>query len=91
MADDGSWFEGYAAVFDEVANYEVPGVGMVGEEIRRGAFRKVLGEQKKPIPMLYHHLQEHPPLATTSGRNADSRRACEGFVDASQRRPHLYR
>lgn len=67
IADDGSWFEGYAAVFDEVANYEVPGIGMIGEEIRRGSFRKVLGEQKSAIPMLYHHLQEHPPLATTSG------------------------
>jgi uncharacterized protein len=67
IADDGSWFEGYAAVFDEVANYEVPGIGLVGEEVRRGSFRKVLHDQREPIPMLYHHLQEHPPLATTSG------------------------
>lgn len=67
MADDGSWFEGYAAVFDEVSSFEVGGIGTVSEDVQRGAFRKVLASQKDPIPMLYHHLQEHPPLATTSG------------------------
>jgi HK97 family phage prohead protease len=67
MADDGSWFEGYAAVFGEEAEYEVNGIGMVSEEVKHGAFKRVLAEQKDSIPMLYHHLETHPPLATTSG------------------------
>lgn len=66
VADDGSWFEGYAAVFDEVAYFEMPGVGRVGEEVRRGAFRRAL-KSDDSIPMLYHHLDTHPPLATTRG------------------------
>ena len=67
MADDGSWFEGYAAVFDEIVEYDMDGVGPISEEVKRGAFKRVLAEQTDPIPMLYHHLEEHPPLATTSG------------------------
>jgi HK97 family phage prohead protease len=66
MADDGSWFEGYAAVFDEEAAFEVPGVGQVAEVVKRGAFRKALA-QGDNVPMLYHHLETHPPLATTQG------------------------
>src|SRR5687767_12302786 len=38
IADDGSSFEGYAAVFDEVATFEVPGIGQVSEVVQRGAF-----------------------------------------------------
>lgn len=66
MADDGSWFEGYAAVFDEECEYEVRGVGRMTESVQRGAFRKALA-QGGNVPMLYHHLDTHPPLATTQG------------------------
>lgn len=66
VADDGSSFEGYAAVFDEEANFEMPGVGMVSEVVKRGAFRSSLSRGEN-IPMLYHHLETHPPLATTGG------------------------
>ena len=66
VADDGSSFEGYAAVFDEEAHFEVPGVGPVAEVVKRGAFRSALSAGGN-IPMLYHHLETHPPLATTQG------------------------
>jgi Escherichia/Staphylococcus phage prohead protease len=66
VADDGSRFEGYAAVFDEEAEIEVPGVGVVTESVQRGAFRKALAAGGN-VPMLYHHLDTHPPLATTAG------------------------
>lgn len=66
VADDGSSFDGYAAVFDEVAMLEIPGVGQVEEEVRRGAFRRALASGEN-VPMLYHHLDMHPPLATTRG------------------------
>lgn len=66
VADDGSSFEGYAAVFDEEAHFEVPGVGPVAEVVKRGAFRKALSLGEN-VPMLYHHLETHPPLATTQG------------------------
>jgi HK97 family phage prohead protease len=79
IADDGSWFEGYAAVFDEIATYEIAGVGPVDEEVRRGAFRRVLSDQKQAIPMLYHHLQEHPPLATTTGGTLLLEERAKGF------------
>src|SRR5687767_7668361 len=66
VADDGSSFEGYAAVFDEEAHFELPGVGPVAEVVKRGAFKKALA-QGGNVPMLYHHLETHPPLATTQG------------------------
>jgi uncharacterized protein len=66
VADDGSSFEGYAAVFDEEASFEVPGVGPVSEVVKRGAFKRAL-EASDNVPMLYHHLETHPPLATTRG------------------------
>lgn len=66
VADDGSSFEGYAAVFDEEAHFEIPGVGPVAEVVKRGAFRKALSLGEN-VPMLYHHLETHPPLATTQG------------------------
>ncbi len=56
---DGSHFEGYAAVFDQVAD-----LGQWTEEIERGAFRKVL-TQSDNIPMLYDHNPNLPVLATT--------------------------
>lgn len=66
VADDGSWFEGYAAVFEEDATFELQDGTKVSESVQRGAFRKALtlGDN---IPMLYHHLDTHPPLATTRG------------------------
>lgn len=66
VADDGSSFEGYAAVFDEEAYFELRGVGQVAEVVKRGAFRKALASGDN-VPMLYHHLETHPPLATTRG------------------------
>jgi HK97 family phage prohead protease len=64
VSDDGGRFEGYAAVFDEDAQLDIPGVGIVTESVQRGAFRKALAAGDN-IPMLYHHLDTHPPLATT--------------------------
>jgi HK97 family phage prohead protease len=66
VADDGAWFEGYGAVFDEDAAFDIPGVGRVTESVNRGAFRKALSSGEN-VPMLYHHLETHPPLATTAG------------------------
>lgn len=66
VADDGSWFEGYAAVFDEDAHFELPDGTAVSESVQRGAFRKALASGEN-VPMLYHHLDTHPPLATTQG------------------------
>lgn len=63
VADDGSWFEGYAAVFDEDAHIELPDGTIVSESVNRGAFRKALAAAGYTIPMLYHHLDTHPPLA----------------------------
>jgi HK97 family phage prohead protease len=64
VSDDGGRFEGYAAVFDEDAQLDIPGVGIVTESVQRGAFRKALAAGDN-VPMLYHHLDTHPPLATT--------------------------
>lgn len=66
VADDGSWFEGYAGVYDEDATFHLPDGTPVSESVQRGAFRKVL-QLGDNIPMLYHHLDTHPPLATTRG------------------------
>ena len=66
VADDGSWFEGYAAVFDEDASFELADGTVVSESVNRGAFRKALALGDN-IPMLYHHLDTHPPMATTRG------------------------
>jgi HK97 family phage prohead protease len=63
VADDGSWFEGYAAVFDEDASIELPDGTIVSESVNRGAFRKALATADYGIPMLYHHLDTHPPMA----------------------------
>lgn len=64
IADDGSSFEGYAAVFDEEAAFEMPGVGRVAEIVKRGAFKRALGSGEN-VPMMYHHLETHPILAST--------------------------
>lgn len=66
VADDGSWFEGYAAVFDQDATFELQDGTRVSESVQRGAFRKALALGDN-IPMLYHHLEHHPPMATTAG------------------------
>lgn len=61
VSDDGLRFSGYAAVFDKVAN-----LGDFTEEIRRGAFRKVLSKSDN-VPMYWDHDERIPPLATTRG------------------------
>lgn len=68
-ADDGSWFEGYAAVFDEDAVFELPDGTQVSESVNRGSFRKALASATYHIPMLYHHLDTHPPLAMWKASN----------------------
>jgi HK97 family phage prohead protease len=55
----GNRFEGYAAVFDQVAD-----LGDFTEEVDRGAFRKVLAD-KPNVPLVLDHNQSLPPLATT--------------------------
>lgn len=59
LSDDGVKFSGYAAVFDTVAD-----LGDFTEEVRRGAFRKVLA-QGGNIPMYWDHDPTMPPLATS--------------------------
>jgi len=66
VADDGSSFEGYAAVFDEEAAFMLDDGTQITESVQRGAFRKALATTGN-VPMLYHHLDTHPPLATTQG------------------------
>jgi HK97 family phage prohead protease len=61
ISDDGLRFSGYAAVFDKEAN-----LGDFTEEIRRGAFRKVLAKGDN-VPMYWDHDERIPPLATTRG------------------------
>lgn len=61
MASDGLKFSGYAAVFGKIAD-----LGDFTEEIRRGAFRKVLNAGAN-VPMYWDHDSRIPPLATTRG------------------------
>ena len=61
MSDDGLSFRGYAAVFDTIAD-----LGDFTEEVRRGAYRKVLA-QGQNVPMYWDHDDRMPPLATTRG------------------------
>lgn len=60
MTEDGLRFSGYAAVFGDVAD-----LGDFTEEIRRGAFRKVLAAEGSNVPMYWDHDPRIPPLATT--------------------------
>ena len=55
----GRRFRGYAAAFDAEAD-----LGEFTEEIRRGAFRKVLSDDPY-VPMLFNHNAQLPPLAST--------------------------
>lgn len=59
LGADGLRFSGYAAVFDLEAD-----LGDFTEEIRRGAFRKVLASGEN-VPMYWDHDPRTPPLATT--------------------------
>lgn len=59
MSDDGVSFSGYASVFDTIAD-----LGDFTEEVRRGAYRKVLA-QGDNVPMYWDHDDRMPPLATT--------------------------
>jgi HK97 family phage prohead protease len=61
MSDDALSFSGYAAVFDTIAD-----LGDFTEEVRRGAYRKVLA-QGANVPMYWDHDDRMPPLATTRG------------------------
>lgn len=59
LDSEGLRFSGYAAVFDREAD-----IGEFTEEIRRGAFRKVLATGQN-VPMYWDHDPRVPPLATT--------------------------
>jgi HK97 family phage prohead protease len=59
VAQDGRQFSGYAALFGQHAD-----LGDFTEEIRRGAFRKVLNSGAN-VPMYWDHDPRVPPLATT--------------------------
>jgi HK97 family phage prohead protease len=59
MGSDGLKFSGYAALFGQHAD-----LGEFTEEIRRGAFRKVLSGGEN-VPMYWDHDPKIPPLATT--------------------------
>lgn len=61
ISTDGLTFSGYAAIFDQSAD-----LGDFTEEVRRGAFRKVLAANPN-VPMYWDHDPRHPPLATTGG------------------------
>lgn len=59
LDSEGLRFSGYAAVFGQHAD-----LGDFTEEIRRGAFRKVLATGQN-VPMYWDHDPRVPPLATT--------------------------
>lgn len=59
MNATGTRFEGYAAIFGQEAD-----LGDFTEEVRRGAFRKVLAQETN-VPMYWDHDPRIPPLATT--------------------------
>ncbi len=61
LTEDGTKFSGYASVFDTVTD-----IGDYTEEVRRGAYRKVLARGDN-IPMYWNHDDRFPPLATTRG------------------------
>lgn len=59
LTNDGLRFSGYAAVFDQETD-----MGEFTEEVRRGAFRKILSAGHN-VPMYWDHDPSIPPLATT--------------------------
>lgn len=61
VSKDGWSFEGLAAVYDQEAD-----LGDFTESMSRGAYRKVIA-QGDNVPMLYHHNDALPVLATTRG------------------------
>ena len=66
--ESGFRYRGHAAVFDEVATLsELPGIGLATEEIKRGAFRKVL-QQPTNIPLTLEHDPTRVLATTRSGR-----------------------
>lgn len=85
MVEEGKGFRyrGHAAVFDEVATLtEIPGIGTATEEIKRGAFRKVLA-QPRNIPLTLEHDRDKV-LATTGSRTLRLSEDAKGLaVDAT--------
>lgn len=78
-SNSGFRFRGHAAVFDEVATLgDVPGIGQVTEEIKRGAFRKVL-QQSANIPLTLEH-DPHKVLATTSSKRLTLQEDTKGLA-----------
>jgi HK97 family phage prohead protease len=61
VSRDGWSFEGLLSVYDEEAD-----LGSFTESFARGAYRKVLANGDN-VPMLYHHNETLPVLATTRG------------------------
>jgi HK97 family phage prohead protease len=61
VASDGWSFDGLLSVYDQEAD-----LGPFTESFARGAYRKVLASGDN-VPMLYHHNDALPVLATTKG------------------------
>jgi HK97 family phage prohead protease len=61
VSRDGWSFEGLLSVYDDTAD-----LGSFTESFARGAYRKVLANGDN-VPMLYHHNDALPVLATTRG------------------------
>ena len=88
----GFHYAGHAAVFDEVAvlSEQVPGLGRATEEIKRGAFRKVL-QRPDNIPLTLEHDQAKV-LATTGSRTLTLEEDTKGLaVDATMPKTSLAR
>ncbi len=82
VAGGGFRYRGHAAVFDEVAQLgDIPGMGKATEEIKRGAFRKVL-QLPDNIPLTLEHDQSKVLATTRSGRLKLSEDAKGLAVDA---------
>jgi HK97 family phage prohead protease len=60
-SNDGWSFEGLAAVYNEETD-----LGPFTESVSRGAYRKALADGTN-VPMLYHHNDQLPVLATIGG------------------------
>ena len=87
----GFRYRGHAAVFDEVATIaELPGLGKATEEIKRGAFRKVL-QRPDNIPLTLEH-DRSKVLATTESRTLTLAEDMKGLaVDAEMPNTSLAR
>lgn len=73
VSSDGWSFDGLAGVYDEETD-----LGDFTESQSRGAYRKVIGRMEN-VPMLYHHRDELPVLATTKAGTLQLRDDVKGL------------